>query len=210
MTSLPLTRSANVAFHFSGSLASWVSAGGGKTSDVGLPGRAGEKGLGGARVANHNTMTRPLASTWEPVPGQCGAHLAWDSGTAVPTADKASHARWARATPRLDAMAPEVSSEEEPPEGPSGECSWGNGENEPQGPHSFSPACLYRDVYEILGTSGQMKTLSSWKDRGSDFSTRLLAGSWVGRRPRAAAARSWRESPPCLLSLEVRASPRGA
>lgn len=74
MTSLPLTRAANVAFHFSGSLASRVTAGGAKTNDVGLPGRAGEKGLGGARVANHNTVTRPLASTWEPVPRQCGAH----------------------------------------------------------------------------------------------------------------------------------------
>lgn len=80
----------------------------------------------------------------------------------------------------------------EPPEGSGrwGGCSWGNGENEPQGPRSFSPACLHCDVDESLGTSGQMKTPTSWKDRASDFIPGSSQGPG-GRRPRAAAARNW-------------------
>lgn len=81
---------------------------------MGLPGRAGEKGPGGARVAS--TTTAQYHGHW-PAPGSlCPGRVdptpAQDSGTAVPTMHKGGHPRWARDTPHLDAVAPEVSSAE--------------------------------------------------------------------------------------------------
>lgn len=86
----------------------------------------------------------------------------------MPTADKRRPPPWARDASPGRCGTPEASlCGERPPEDSGQGRSWGNGENEPQGPRSFSPACLHCVCVcrRKFGDLGANEGPTSWKDR---------------------------------------------